>query len=65
MDSLVISYGSMAVKYKNVVVEAIIHPRRYEEGTIDKYFNEYLLTKNKKLKDKIEKLGYEITNYAE
>ena len=47
MDSLVISYGSMAIKYKNVVVEAIIHPRRYEEGTIDKHFNEFLLTNNK------------------
>lgn len=65
MDSLVISYGSKAVKYNEVTVEAIIHPRRYEEGTIDKHFNEYLLTKNKKLKDKIEKLGYEITNYVE
>lgn len=64
MDALVISFGVMAIKYDNSVVEAIIHPRRYEEGTIDKHFNEYLLAKNKKLKDKIERLGYEITNYV-
>lgn len=65
MDALVIAYGAMSVKYKGMTVEAIIHPRRYEEGTIDKHFNEYLLTKNKKLKEKLEKLGYEITNYVE
>lgn len=65
MDALVISFGAMAIKYDKTVVEAIIHPRRYEEGTIDKHFNEYLLTKNKKLKDKLERLGYEITNYVE
>ena len=65
MDSLVISYGAMSVKYDKAVVEAIIHPRRYEDGIIDKHFNEYLLAKNKKLKEKLEKIGYEITNYVE
>jgi hypothetical protein len=54
----------MSVKYKGMTVEAIVHPRRYEEGIIDKHFNEFLLTKNKKLKNKLENLGYEITNYA-
>ena len=65
MDALVVSYGAMSVKYKKVTVETIIHPRRYEEGTVDKYFNEFLLIKNKKLKEKLEKLGYQITNYVE
>lgn len=64
IDALAVSYGAMAVKYKNVTVETIIHPCRYEDGTIDNHFNEFLLTKNKKLKDKIEKLGYKITNYV-
>lgn len=65
MDALCVSYGLMAVKYDNVTVEALIHPCRYEDGTIDNHFNEYLICKNKKLKDKIEKLGFEITNYVE
>ena len=65
MDALTVSYGVMAIKYENAVVEALIHPRRYDEGTIDNHFDEFLLTKNKKLKDKIENLGYEITNYVE
>ena len=65
MDALSVSYGLMAVKYDNVTVEALIHPCRYEDGTIDNHSNEYLICKNKKLKDKIEKLGFEITNYVE
>ncbi len=65
MDALAVAYGLMAVKYDNVTVEALIHPCRYEDGTIDNHFNEYLICKNKKLKDKIEKLGFEITNYVE
>lgn len=64
IDALTISYGSMAIKYDNVTVEALIHPCRYEDGTINNHFDEYMLTKNKKLKDKLEHLGYEITNYA-
>ena len=64
MDSLAISYGLMAIKYDNVTVEALIHPCRYEDGLIDNHFNEFLITKNKKLKDKIETLGFEITNYV-
>ena len=65
MDALAISYGAMAINYKDVTVEAIIHPRRYEDGTVDNHFYEFKLTKNKKLKDKLEKLGFEITNYVE
>ena len=65
IDALVISYAISAIKYKNVVVEAFIHPSRYEDGTINNRFNEFLLTKNKKLKNKLERLGFEITNYVE
>ena len=65
IDSLVISYGAMVVKYKETTVEAIIHPKRYEDGTIDNYCREFLCTKNKKLKKRLEDLGYEITNYVE
>ncbi len=65
MNSLTVSYGLMAIKYDRVTVEALIHPCRYEDGTIDNHFAEFQITKNKKLKEKIEKLGYEITNYAQ
>ena len=65
MNSLAISYGLMAIKYDKVIAEALIHPCRYEDGTIDNHFTEFQITKNMKLKEKIEKLGYEITNYKE
>lgn len=65
MDALSVAYGVMAINMDKVIVEALIHPCRYKDGTIDNHFTEYLITKNKKLKDKIEKLGYEITNYVE
>lgn len=64
-DSLAVSYAMNVVKYKNITVEAFIHPSRYEEGLVDNRFDEFLLTKNKKLLKKIEKLGFEITNYVE
>lgn len=65
MNSLAISYGLMAIKSKKVIAEALIHPCRYEDGTIDNHFVEFQITKNQKLKEKIEKLGFEITNYVE
>ena len=65
IDSLTVSYGVMSINLKNVIVEAFIHPCRYEDGTINNRFDEFILTKNKKLKEKIEKLGFEITNYVE
>ena len=64
-DSLAISYGISALKYNNMTVEAGIRPCRYDEGIIDSYFDEFLVTKNLKLKKKIEELEFEITNYAE
>ena len=65
MSSLAISYGLMAIKYDKVIAEALIHPCRYEEGIIDNHFVEFQITKNNKLKEKIEKIGFEITNYKE
>ena len=65
IDALAIAYGVMSVNRNNITVEAIIHLSRYDDGTVNNRFNEFLLTKNKKLKDKIENLGFEITNYAE
>lgn len=64
-DSLAISYAMNVIKYNKVTVEAFIHPSRYEEGLVDNRFDEFLLTRNKKLLEKIKKLGFEITNYVE
>lgn len=65
MDALAIAYGIKTLKYDNITVEAFIHPHRYDEGTIDNFFDEYMITRNKKLKDKILRSGYDITNYVE
>ena len=54
----------MTQDLKDVIVETIIHPSRYEDGTINNRFDEFLLIKNKKLRAKIEKLGFEIANYV-
>ncbi len=64
MTNLAIYYGLNALKDKeNIVAEALIHPCRYEEGLIDNHFTEYQITKNQKLKSRIEELGFEISNY--
>ena len=65
MDAIAVAYGIKAIKGDNVTVEAFIHPHRYEEGTIDDYFCEYLITRNKKLSEKLINSGYDITNYFE
>ena len=65
MDALAVSYGIMPLKDKEVTVEAFIHPSRYEDGTINNRFDEFLLIRNKKLRAKLERLGFEITNYVE
>lgn len=66
MASITISFGLMALKNKkDIVAEALIHPCRYEDGTVDNHFTEYQITRNQKLKDKIESIGFEITNYIE
>jgi len=64
MNSLTISCGLTALKNKKgIVAEALIHPCRYEDGTVDNHFTEYRITQNEKLKNKIEQMGYEIGNY--
>ncbi len=64
MSSLTVSSGLYVLKdKKNIVAEALIHPCRYDDGTIDGHFREFQITRNAKLKSKIETLGYEIGNY--
>jgi predicted glycoside hydrolase/deacetylase ChbG (UPF0249 family) len=64
MNSLTVSTGLAVLKNrKDIVAEALIHPCRYEDGTIDNHFTEYRITQSDKLKVKIEQMGYEIGNY--
>lgn len=65
MDALAVSYGIKDFKYENIIIETIIHPCRYEEGVIDNNFDQYMLSRNNKLADRILRLGYYITNYKE
>jgi len=64
LDAMAIAYGIDVLKYNNMTVEAVLRPCRYDEGLIDNYFNEYMITRNSKLKDKILNSGYDITNYV-
>jgi hypothetical protein len=66
MDNLTIFSGLKILENKSgIVAEALIHPCRYEDGTIDNHFTEYRITQNEKLKENIESLGYEVVNYSE
>lgn len=65
MDENTILSGVSAVD-KNVVVEALIHPCHYtdvKQNKNNQHYKEFLITQNKDLKYKIERLGFEITNY--
>lgn len=64
MNSLTVSCGLTSLKDKvNIIAEALIHPCRYEDGTIDGHFTEFQITKNVKLLGRIERMDYEVTNY--
>ena len=66
MNHLTVFFGLQALENKSdIVAEALIHPCRYEDGTIDNHFTEYRITQNEQLKEKIENLGFEITNYSQ
>lgn len=64
MDSMAVAYGIKNIKNKNTTVEVCIRPCRYDDGTTDNHFDEYVLTKNKRLKNKIERSGFKITGYS-
>ena len=66
MNNMTVYCGlSVLKKKKNIVAEALIHPCRYEDGTIDNHFTEYRITQSEKLKSRIEQMGFEIGNYVE
>ena len=66
MNNLTVACGLSALNSRTkITAEALIHPCRYEDGTIDGHFTEFQITKSEKLKEKIESMGFEISNYSE
>lgn len=62
MDDNALFYGLSAIE-EDCVVEALIHPCNYNEKISNQHYTEFLITQNLDLKDKIQRLGFEITNY--
>lgn len=62
MDSAAIEYGLKALD-EDCIAEALIHPCNYAVSKKNQHYTEFLITQNKALKDKINRLGFEITNY--
>ena len=64
MDNLTIEYGLKALE-GDCVAEALIHPCHYATSNKNQHYTEFLITQNKELKDKISRLGFELTNKKE
>ncbi len=62
MDDLTVEYG-LKILEEDCIVEALIHPCNYTASNKNQHYTEFLITQNKSLKDKISRLGFEITNY--
>jgi hypothetical protein len=62
MDSDAIEYGLKAIE-EECVVEALIHPCKYDNSTKNSHTKEFWITQNMTLKDTINRLGFDITNY--
>ena len=63
MDDETIYQGLCAIK-EDAVVEALIHPCDFGNTTAkNQHQTEFMITQNLDLKDKIQRLGFEIGNY--
>ena len=62
MDDMTTEYGLRAIEDSHIT-EALIHPCHYATSNKNQHYTEFLITQNKALKDKIARLGFEITNY--
>lgn len=63
MDNETVYQGLTKIEAENAVVEAIIHPCFFEGQNVHPRRTEFLITQNMDLKDKIQRLGFEIGNY--
>lgn len=62
MDSDAIEYGLKNIE-EECIVEALIHPCKYNSSIKNSHTKEFSITQNMTLKDTINRLGFEITNY--
>lgn len=62
MDSDAIEYGLKNIE-EECIVEALIHPCKYNSSIKNSHTKEFSITQNMTLKDSINRLGFEITNY--
>lgn len=62
MDFSTLEQG-LKVLEDDCLVETVIHPCNYATSNKNQHYNEFLITQNKSLKDRINRLGFEITNY--
>lgn len=67
MDDKTILQGLSVIKEnvkEDTIVEALIHPCNYsQEISKNQHQTEFMITQNMDLKDKIQRLGFEIVNY--
>lgn len=66
MNDKTLEFGLAAIK-EDAVVEALIHPCQFSDAKLqtNQHQIEFNITQNKDLKDKIQRLGFEIGNYRE
>ena len=62
MDNQTVEYGLKRLS-SDFIAEALIHPCRYDTPIDDSHHNEFLITQNSELKNKIENMGICITNH--
>jgi len=63
MDNSTVEYGLQAIE-NDGITEVLINPCDYAVSTIkNRNYTEFLITQNKSLKDKIARMGFDITNY--
>lgn len=63
MDDKTVFSGLSAIN-ENAVVEALIHPCKFDKDMPkNQHQREFMITQNMDLKDKIQRLGFEIGNY--
>ena len=62
MDSMTVEYGLKVLK-NDCIAEALIHPCCYTGNIQNSHSAEFAITLDKKLEDKIRRMGFEITNY--
>lgn len=62
MDDAAIAFGLEELD-NDCIAEALIHPCHYIRAKSDQHYNEFKITQDRALEDKIKRLGFEITNY--